>query len=51
MQNRKRTPIEIYNERASQQDFCPLKDISDYFIYFILNAEAWNGRICCKQTS
>ena len=39
MQNRKRTPIEIYNERASQQDFCPLKDISDYFIYFILNAE------------
>lgn len=39
MQKRKRTPIEIYNERASQQDFCHLKDISDYFVYCILNTE------------
>ena len=39
MQKRKRTPIEIYNERASQQDFCHLNDISDYFVYFILNTE------------
>ena len=35
----KRSPAEIYNERASQPDFCPLSDISDYLILLILKAE------------
>ena len=35
----KRSPAEIYSKRASQPDFCPLGDISDYLILLILKSE------------
>lgn len=61
---KKRTPIEIYNGRASQPDFCHLDDISIYLLFFILKVEDdifyahrgidpfsiwWYLRIWCKK--
>ena len=36
MQKRKRTPLEIYNERAAQPDFCRLEDTAEFFAEILI---------------
>lgn len=42
MKHSKKTPLEIYETRAAQPDFCPLADISAQFLLFVLYLEDSN---------